>query len=79
MPRVTDILGDDGLIEPCPPGDPETPIVLNHVGGHKSGVAGIYNRANYVAERTQALALWADYVAAVVQGKPSNVAPLRRA
>jgi len=26
MPRVTDILGDDGLIEPCPPGDPEAPI-----------------------------------------------------
>jgi alpha-D-ribose 1-methylphosphonate 5-triphosphate synthase subunit PhnI len=26
MPRVTDILGDDGLIEPCPPGDPDTPV-----------------------------------------------------
>ena len=26
MPRVTDILGDDGLIEPCPPGDPEAPV-----------------------------------------------------
>jgi alpha-D-ribose 1-methylphosphonate 5-triphosphate synthase subunit PhnI len=26
MPRVTDILGRDGLIEPCPPGDPDAPV-----------------------------------------------------
>ena len=26
MPRVTDILGNDGLIEPCPPGDPDAPV-----------------------------------------------------
>jgi alpha-D-ribose 1-methylphosphonate 5-triphosphate synthase subunit PhnI len=26
MPRVTDILGHDGLIEPCPPGDPDAPV-----------------------------------------------------
>ena len=26
MPRVTDILGGDGLIEPCPPGDPDAPV-----------------------------------------------------
>jgi alpha-D-ribose 1-methylphosphonate 5-triphosphate synthase subunit PhnI len=26
MPRVTDILGDDGLIEPCPPGDADAPV-----------------------------------------------------
>jgi alpha-D-ribose 1-methylphosphonate 5-triphosphate synthase subunit PhnI len=26
MPRVTDILGDDGLIEPCPPGDSDAPV-----------------------------------------------------
>ncbi|HEV2955005.1 MAG TPA: carbon-phosphorus lyase complex subunit PhnI [Xanthobacteraceae bacterium] len=26
MPRVTDILGDDGLIEPCPPDDPAAPV-----------------------------------------------------
>jgi alpha-D-ribose 1-methylphosphonate 5-triphosphate synthase subunit PhnI len=26
MPRVTDILGDDGLIEPCPPGNPDAPV-----------------------------------------------------
>ena len=26
MPRVTDILGDEGLIEPCPPADPDAPV-----------------------------------------------------
>jgi alpha-D-ribose 1-methylphosphonate 5-triphosphate synthase subunit PhnI len=26
MPRVTAILGHDGLIEPCPPGDPDAPV-----------------------------------------------------
>jgi alpha-D-ribose 1-methylphosphonate 5-triphosphate synthase subunit PhnI len=26
MPRVTDILAGDGLIEPCPPGDPDAPV-----------------------------------------------------
>jgi integrase len=39
--------------------------VLNHVG-HRAGVAGIYNRATYAAEKAQALALWADHVMALV-------------
>jgi alpha-D-ribose 1-methylphosphonate 5-triphosphate synthase subunit PhnI len=26
MPRVTDILGNDGLIEPCPPGEADAPV-----------------------------------------------------
>jgi integrase len=36
--------------------------VLNHVSGHKSGVAGIYNRARYEGEMRAALQRWADYV-----------------
>ena len=36
--------------------------VLNHVSGHKGGVAGIYNRAKYEAEMRDALAKWANYV-----------------
>jgi integrase len=35
--------------------------VLNHVG-HKSGVAGIYNRATYDAEKRKALECWAQHV-----------------
>jgi integrase len=36
--------------------------VLNHVGGHKAGVAGIYNRARYIDEMRKALELWANKV-----------------
>ena len=36
--------------------------VLNHVSGHRAGVAGIYNRARYQDEMRAALQRWADYV-----------------
>jgi integrase len=36
--------------------------VLNHVSGHKAGVAGIYNRAKYADEMRSALQKWADHV-----------------
>lgn len=53
--------------------------VLNHMSGHKSGVAGIYNKATYEPEKRQALALWADYVAALVEGEERKLLPFRRA
>jgi integrase len=40
--------------------------VLNHVSGHKAGVAGIYNRATYATECRAALERWADYIIKVV-------------
>jgi integrase len=40
--------------------------VLNHVSGHKSGVAGIYNRARYADEVRDALTRWSVHVAALV-------------
>ena len=53
--------------------------VLNHVSGHKAGVAGVYNRALYSAEKRQAFDLWAAHVEALLAGKSaSNVTPLRR-
>jgi integrase len=33
--------------------------ILNHISGHKAGVAGIYNRATYAKEKREALDLWA--------------------
>ena len=36
--------------------------VLNHVSGHKAGVAGIYNRATYTNEKRAALDVWAAHV-----------------
>jgi integrase len=53
--------------------------VINHVSGHKAGVAGIYNRASYLPERRQALTLWAEHLLAIVEGRSSKVVPLKRA
>jgi integrase len=52
--------------------------VINHISGHRAGVAGIYNRATYYAEKKLALALWADHLTAIVQGRTSNVVTLAR-
>lgn len=53
--------------------------VLNHVSGHKAGVAGIYNRATYDKEKRDALNVWADHVMAIVEGRVATVVPLKRA
>ena len=41
--------------------------ILNHVSGHRAGVAGIYNRARYEEEMRQALQRWADRIDALIQ------------
>jgi integrase len=43
--------------------------VLNHVSGHKGGVAGIYNRSNYGPEKRAALNLWDVRLAKLVEGR----------
>jgi hypothetical protein len=48
---------------------------LNHVGGHKAGVAGIYNRAVSEKEKRRPLDLWADHIMAMVEGRDTNVVP----
>lgn len=53
--------------------------VLNHHSGHKAGVAGIYNRSSYEREVRAALALWADHLLAMVEGRKSVVVPLKTA
>jgi integrase len=47
--------------------------VVNHVSGHKGGVAGIYNRSSYEREVRNALEMWADHVRAFVSGKGRKV------
>jgi hypothetical protein len=52
--------------------------IINHVSSHKSGksgVAGVYNKALYLRERTEALRVWADHIMALVG---ANVVPMRR-
>lgn len=40
--------------------------VLNHVSGHRSGVAGVYNRAKYETEMREALERWAGHIMSTV-------------
>src|SRR5262249_43507057 len=53
--------------------------ILNHVSGHRDGVAGTYNRATYSAAMAQALARWSDHVRAIVTGSEPKVVPIRAA
>jgi integrase len=39
--------------------------ILNHVGGHKAGVAGGYDRARYLPEMREALVTWANHIEAI--------------
>ena len=52
--------------------------VLNHISGHRAGVAGIYNRATYEPEKRTALDRWAEHLMAVVAERDSNVTSIRR-
>jgi integrase len=53
--------------------------VLNHHGGHRAGVAGIYNRARYDREVTAALARWAEHVLALAEQRERKTVALQRA
>jgi len=53
--------------------------VLNHISGHRSGVAGTYNRSTYAAEKRRALEQWAEHLLAIVDDRQAIVVPIRRA
>jgi len=46
--------------------------ILGHVGGHKGGVAGVYNKAIYLEERRRALERWGAHIMELVTGKPAK-------
>jgi integrase len=43
--------------------------VINHVSGHKAGVAGIYNRSSYSPQKAFALNTWAAHLLEIVEGR----------
>jgi integrase len=51
---------------------------VNHVSGHRGGVAGVYNHATYAREVRIALDRWAEWLLAVVEDRESNVVSLPR-
>ncbi|MFL5337251.1 MAG: tyrosine-type recombinase/integrase, partial [Geminicoccaceae bacterium] len=52
--------------------------VINHVSGHRAGVAGVYNRATYAREKREALTRWAEWLLETLGGREGAVVPLRR-
>jgi integrase len=49
-------------------------LTLNHISGHRSAVAGVYNRSVMAPERKAALERWAKYVVGIVteQRRPGD-------
>jgi hypothetical protein len=52
--------------------------ILNHSSGKISGVARIYNRYEFLAERKAALDSWGRHVESLIRPAPSNVVELPR-
>jgi hypothetical protein len=52
--------------------------VVNHVSGHRGGVAGVYNRAQYADEKRVALERWTAHVEGLISQRPANVTPMIR-
>jgi integrase len=46
--------------------------ILGHVSGHKSGVRGVYNKAQYLDERRRTLERWGAHIEAIVSGEPAK-------
>ena len=53
---------------------------INHVSGARASVAGVYNKAEDIAEKRVALERWAQHVAAVASpaGRAGNVVTMRK-
>jgi integrase len=52
-------------------------VLLGHVGGHKAGVAGTYNKAIYLEERRRALERWGAHIMTLI-GKPTKATAVNR-
>ena len=57
-----------------------TEQVLNHIGGSRAGIVGLYQRHDFASEKRAALDAWGEHVIAVVEGRvaPVNVLALPR-
>ena len=55
--------------------------VLNHISGSRGGIAGVYQRHDWAAEKRAALDAWASHIVAIAEGRPftANVVALARA
>jgi hypothetical protein len=51
--------------------------VLNHAAASVQGITSVYNRSKYEPQKRAALALWAQHVLALAEGRVPKVVPLR--
>ena len=58
-------------------GDRHALFSVDVSGGHRAGVAGIYNRSSYDREVRAALAMWADHVRTLIDGGERKIVPIR--
>ena len=50
---------------------------MNHVSGHKKGVAGTYNRATYADQKREAFEIWASQLDVILaKASGANVSRL---
>jgi len=50
--------------------------LMTHRGKEKQGASGLYNHAEHLEEKANALALWADYIEGLVTGKSRKLVSL---
>ncbi len=58
------------------------PVVLGYVANHRTVTNGgitmaVYNQYDYAKEKRQALELWADRLAAIVDGRGATIIPMK--
>ena len=46
-----------------------TEATLNHISGSRAGIAGVYQRHDWAAEKRAALDAWGAHVLAVAEGR----------
>ena len=58
-----------------------TESILNHISGSRGGIAGVYQRHDWAAEKRAALDAWAAHVISILEGRVAgdNVVTLARA
>jgi hypothetical protein len=47
--------------------------ILNHISGSRGGIAGVYQRHDWAAEKRAALDAWAAHVRSIVEGGIAGV------
>ena len=57
-----------------------TEAVLSHVSGSRGGIAGVYQRHDWLDEKRAALTAWGEKVAAIIEGRAAadNIHEFRR-